>query len=136
MEAEDEAAKEHLAAKEVARQHEGEVKAAHSGRQKLVKVCVFVVLYVQACDYGKYNSAASTVQSRKKGSKKGVRVGGGVTLSIHMASCIFWEATVVGTRKRTRELATGAVPRLVRQSRRRDRQRKIQKSFVGNVSTP
>ncbi|CBN77803.1 structural maintenance of chromosomes 1 protein [Ectocarpus siliculosus] len=37
MEAEDEAAKEHLAAKEVARRHEGEVKAAHSGRQKLVK---------------------------------------------------------------------------------------------------
>lgn len=38
MEAEDEASKEHLAAKEVARGHEAEVKAAHSGRQKLVKV--------------------------------------------------------------------------------------------------
>lgn len=38
MEAEDEASKEHLAAKEVARGHEAEVKAAHAGRQKLVKV--------------------------------------------------------------------------------------------------
>lgn len=38
MEAEDEASKEHLAAKEVARGHETEVKAAHAGRQKLVKV--------------------------------------------------------------------------------------------------
>eukprot|EP00903_Cladosiphon_okamuranus_P011947 g11221.t1 len=37
MEAEDEASKEHLAAKEVARGYEAEVKAAHAGRQKLVK---------------------------------------------------------------------------------------------------
>eukprot|EP00752_Nemacystus_decipiens_P006829 g6131.t1 len=37
MEAEDEASREHLAAKEVARGHEAEVKAAHAGRQKLVK---------------------------------------------------------------------------------------------------
>lgn len=39
MDAEDEAAKEHLAAREVARGHEAEVKAAQAGRQKLVKVC-------------------------------------------------------------------------------------------------
>jgi len=38
MEAEDEASKEHLAAREVARGHEAEVKAAHSGKQKLAKV--------------------------------------------------------------------------------------------------
>lgn len=48
MEDEDEAAKEHLAAREVARGHEADVKAAQAGRQKLVKVCVCCV-YASNC---------------------------------------------------------------------------------------
>ena len=39
MRTEDEAAKEHLAARDLARGQEGEVKAAMSGKQKLTKVC-------------------------------------------------------------------------------------------------
>lgn len=52
MESEDEASREHLAAKEVARAHEAEVKAAHGGRQTLVKVCMRVCVCVHVCVFG------------------------------------------------------------------------------------